>query len=184
MKYIIFILFMFFPLNSYATIKFEIKSKLENTNNIYFKFTQKIDNEIEKGECKISYPKKIYCKYDDIFEKILVSNGKSLVINSKKIKNDLRYNIKNTSLNLILDKDFLVKKLNEIDKIEEDNDMFFFKIKHEDSLVKIFFDKRNYDLRGWSTIDIYQNKVETILFNIETNIIIDQNIFRVQNYIN
>jgi outer membrane lipoprotein-sorting protein len=37
---------------------------------------------------------------------------------------------------------------------------------------------------GWETTDVYQNKVEILISNIEKNIDIDLNIFRVQNYIN
>ena len=111
MKYIYLLLILIFPLNSIAAPIVEIKNKLNNTKNIHFKFIQKISNKIEKGECRISYPKKIYCKYDDVFEKVLVSNGRSLIINSKKIKDYLRYDIKDTPLNLILDKNFLIKIL-------------------------------------------------------------------------
>ena len=32
--------------------------------------------------------------------------------------------------------------------------------------------------------DIYQNRVETKLFNIERNMMINQSLFRIQNYIN
>ena len=182
---IIFVLFFFLlPLSSYASTKSEIKNKLENTNNIYFKFIQNINNKVEKGECKISYPKKILCKYDDVFDKILVSNGRSLIINSKKIKNYLIYKLKDTPLNLILDKNFLLKKINEIEKIEENNEAFFFKINHNDSLLTIFFDKENYDIKGWTTIDMYRNKVETKLLEVRTNMMIDQSIFVVSKYIN
>ena len=91
MKYIIFILIILYPTNIFASSKQLIKKKLEDTDNISFKFIQKIGEKTEQGECIISYPKKIFCKYDDIYNKILVSNGRSLVINSKKIKNYLIY---------------------------------------------------------------------------------------------
>ena len=104
MKYIIFILILLYPLNIFASSKQLIKNKLEETDNISFKFIQKIGKKTERGECIISYPKKIFCKYDDIYNKVLVSNGQSLVINSKKIKNYLRYQLKDTPLDLILDK--------------------------------------------------------------------------------
>ena len=110
MKYIILSIIFFLPAYSYASVKDEIKKKLENTNSIYFRFYQKINDKIEKGNCKLSYPKKIYCKYDDIYNKILVSNGRSLIINSDKIKNYLKYKLKDTALDLILDKKFLIKK--------------------------------------------------------------------------
>ena len=184
MKYITFILIFFYPLNVLASSKEQIKNKLKETNNMSFKFIQKIEKKTEQGECIISYPKKILCRYDDIYNKILVSNGRSLVINSKKIKNYLRYQLKDTSLDLILDKKFLLDKLDQVETIEENDETFSFKIAHNNNLLNIFFDKISYEIKGWTTTDIYLNKVETKLSNVETNIMIDERIFRVQNYIN
>ena len=184
MKYLIFILIFFYPLNIFASSKQLIKDKLEETENISFKFIQKIGKKTEQGDCIISYPKKILCKYDDIYNKILVSNGKSLVINSQKITNYLRYELKDTPLNLILNKKFLLDKLDQVETIKENDETFSFEIVHNNNLLNIFFDKISYEIKGWTTTDIYLNKVETKLFNLETNIMIDERIFRVQNYIN
>ncbi len=184
MKYIIFILIFFYPINILASSKQLIKNKLEETDNISFKFIQKIGKKTERGKCIISYSKKILCKYDDIYNKILVSNGRSLVINSKKIKNYLRYQLKDTPLDLILDKKFLLDKIDQVKTIEENDETFSFKIAHNNNLLNIFFDKISYEIKGWTTTDIYLNKVETKLSNVETNIMIDERIFRVQNYIN
>jgi len=183
-KYLIFILIFFYPLNIFASSKQLIKDKLEETENISFKFIQKIGKKTEQGDCIISYPKKILCKYDDIYNKILVSNGRSLVINSQKITNYLRYQLKDTPLNLILDKKFLLDKLDQVETIKENDETFSFKIVHNNNLLNIFFDKISYEIKGWTTTDIYLNKVETKLSNIETNIMINERIFRVQNYIN
>ena len=106
------------------------------------------------------------------------------MINSKKIKNYLRYQLKDTPLNLILDKKFLLDKLDQVETIEENDETFSFKILHNNNLLNIFFDKISYEIKGWTTTDIYLNKVETKLSNVETNIMIDERIFRVQNYIN
>ena len=106
-----------------------------------FKFIQKIGKKTEKGDCIISYPKKILCKYDDIYNKILVSNGKSLVINSQKITNYLRYELKDTPLNLILNKKFLLDKLDQVETIEENDETFSFKISHNNNLLNIFLIK-------------------------------------------
>ena len=184
MRYIIFILIFFYPINIFASSKEMIKNKLDETDNISFKFIQKIGEKTEHGECIILYPKKILCKYDGKYKKILVSNGKSLVINSKKIKNYLRYQLKDTPLDLILDKKFLLNKLDQVETIEENDETFSFKIIHNKNLLNIFFDKNSYEIKGWTTTDIYLNKVETKLSNIETNIMINDRIFRVQNYIN
>ena len=184
MKYLIFILIFFYPLNIFASSKQLIKNKLEETDNISFKFIQKVGEKTEQGECIISYPKKIFCKYDDIYNKVLVSNGQSLVINSKKIKNYLRYQLKDTPLDLILDKKFLLGKLDQVETIKESDETFSFKIVHNNNLLNIFFDKISYEIKGWTTTDIYLNKVETKLSYIETNIMIDDRLFRIQNYIN
>ena len=184
MRYILFILIFFYPINIFASSKELIKSKLNETDNISFKFIQKIGKKTEKGDCIISYPKKILCKYDDIYNKILVSNGRSLVINSQKITNYLRYQLKDTPLNLILNKKFLLDKLDQVETIKENDETFSFKIVHNNNLLNIFFDKISYEIKGWTTTDIYLNKVETKLSNVETNIMIDERIFRVQNYIN
>ena len=184
MKYIIFILIFFYPLNIFASSKDLIRNKLEKTNNISFKFIQKIGKKIEQGECIISYPKKILCKYDDINNKILVSNGRSLVVNSKKIKNYLRYKLKDTPLDLILDKKFLLEELKQVEVVRENDETFSFEIIHNNNLLNIFFDKKNYEIKGWTTTDIYQNQVETKLLNVEINIMIDEKLFRIQKYIN
>ena len=184
MRYIIFILIFFYPINIFASSKELIKNKLNETDNISFKFIQKIGKKTERGDCIISYPKKILCKYDDIYNKILVSNGRSLVINSQKITNYLRYQLKDTPLNLILDKKFLLDKLDQVETIKENDETFSFKIVHNNNLLNIFFDKISYEIKGWTTTDIYLNKVETKLSNVETNIMINERIFRVQNYIN
>ena len=184
MRYIIFFLIFFYSSNVFASSTEQIKNKLKETNNMSFKFIQKIGKKTEQGKCIITYSKKILCKYDDIYNKILVSNGRSLVINSKKIRNYLRYQLKDTPLNLILDKKFLLDKLDQVETIEENDETFSFKIVQDNNLLNIFFDKTNYEIKGWTTTDIYLNKVETKLSNVEINIMIDERIFRVQNYIN
>ena len=106
------------------------------------------------------------------------------MINSKKINNYLRYQLKDTPLNLILDKKFLLDKLDQVETIKENDETFSFKITYKNNLLNIFFDKISYEIKGWTTTDIYLNKVETKLSNVETNIMIDERIFRVQNYFN
>ena len=184
MKFLIFILILLYPMNIFASSKQFIKSKLEETDNISFRFTQKIGQKTEQGKCIISYPKKILCNYDSLYKKILVSNGKSLVINSEKITNYLRYQLKDTPLNLILDKKFLLDKLDSVETIQETDETFFFEIIHNNNLLNIFFDKKSYEIKGWTTTDVYLNTVETKLFDIETNMMINKKLFKIQNYIN
>ena len=103
------IIFFFLTLNSNADVKKKIIQNLENTKNLNFKFEQNINGKIENGNCTIEYPKKIFCEYARSNNKILVSNGKSLVV--KTISSYYRYPLEKTPLNVILDKNILIKKI-------------------------------------------------------------------------
>ena len=142
------------------------------------------NNNIEKGECTILYPKRILCKYYDIYNKILVSNGKSLVINSDKIKNYYRYPLDKTPLNFILDKKFIISKMKEVENDKNYPFYYVFNFEFENNLIKIFFDKVSLDLIGWETKDIYQNQIQTFLSDININVNVEEKIFSLQKYIN
>ena len=108
-KYYLILLLFFFLINkSSASIKNDILNKLNFIENISFDFEQNINDKIEKGTCILQYPKKIFCKYDLSNKKILVSNGKSLVI--KTISSYYIYPLKETPLEIILDKKYTMTK--------------------------------------------------------------------------
>ena len=155
MRYIIFFLILFYPSNVFASSTEQIKNKLKETNNMSFKFIQKIGKKTEQGECIISYPKKIFCKYDDIYNKVLVSNGKSLVI--KTISSYYIYPLKETPLELILDKKYLIDIISKSKNYHVDENFVAFKFFKNESEVNIFFDKKTLNLMGWQTVDLYQN---------------------------
>ena len=76
--FLFFFLFIFTSISS-AEMKDRILQNLKDTENLDFKFEQNINGKIENGNCTIEYPKKIFCEYVRSNNKILVSNGKSLV---------------------------------------------------------------------------------------------------------
>ena len=85
MKKIIFVIIIIFNISFFAeaSIKNKIKNNFKKTENISFNFKQTIGEKTENGNCIIEYPKKIYCKYNNFKKKIIVSNGKSLVIKNR-----------------------------------------------------------------------------------------------------
>ena len=184
-KSLIFFFILFLNLNAHSSSNQQIINHLKNINSLQFKFIQRIDNDnIEKGECIILYPKRIFCEYHDVYNKILVSNGKSLVINSDKIKNYYRYPLDKTPLNFILDKNFLISKMNAAQ--DDKNYPFYhvFNFEYEKNFIKVFFDKKSLDLIGWETKDIYQNLIQTFLSDIDINIDVEEKIFSIQKYTN
>jgi outer membrane lipoprotein-sorting protein len=175
-KYILILIFFILISNSKAEIKEKIIENLQNVENLEFKFEQNINGKIENGICTIKYPKKIYCKYSKN-NKILVSNGKSLVIKTET--SFYRYSLKKTPLNLILDKRFLIKKINFLEENIIDKNLINFTIIENDNEIDVFFDIKTFNLVGWKTRDIYQNTNITYLSSIETNKEITKNLFKI-----
>ncbi len=184
MKNLILLIFILSTTSVNASVKSQIISNLISTENLKFQFQQKINEKIETGNCIISYPKKIFCEYDDFYQKVLVSNGKSLLINSNKNDQFYRYALEKTPLNLILDKEFIIEKIDLMKQEININSSYKFQLDYENLEIAIFFDEKNLNLRGWTTMDIYQNKVETNLSSVETNILVDEKIFDIRNYTN
>ena len=174
-KYFFFIfIYLFFFSNSQADNKDKIIENLESTKNLSFNFEQNINGKIENGNCIIQYPKKIYCEYIKN-NKILVSNGKSLVIKTKT--SFYRYPLNKTPLNLILDKNFLIEKIRNLKEKKLNKDYINFEIVENDAEINVFFDDKSYNLVGWQTKDIYQNINVTYFSSIKINQKIDQNLF-------
>ena len=174
--FLIFFLFVSTSISN-AEIKDKIVQNLKNIENLDFKFEQNINGKIENGNCTIQYPKKIFCEYARSNNKILVSNGKSLVIKTRT--SYYRYPLEKTALNLILDKNFLINKIYDLEERIVDNSLINFTILDGDNEVNIFFDKQTYDLIGWQNTDIYQNFNITFLSSIRKNRVLSKNLFKI-----
>ena len=174
-KYFFILIFIIFSNETLASIKKEIIKNLNDIDNLSFNFEQNINGKLEKGKCTIQYPKKIFCKYDLSNGKILVSNGKSLVI--KTITSYYLYPLEKTPLNFILDKKFLLSKIQNLKQNSLDENYISFKFYENDNQLNIFFNKKNYNLIGWQTVDVYQNLSMTYLSSITKNQKIDKNLF-------
>ena len=175
-KNLILLFFVFFFTEVLASNKKNIIQNLNNIENLSFNFEQNINGKIENGNCIIQYPKKIFCRYNQGNKKILVSNGKSLVI--KTLSSYYIYPIEKTPLSLILDKNYIIKKINESNENFINEKFINFKFIENENEVRIFFSKKNYNLVGWQTIDIYQNLSITYLSSILKNTKINKNIFK------
>ena len=119
------VLIIFSILNFYnpvfSSIKEKIISQMKLTNNLSFNFIQTIDNKKENGKCIIKYPKKIWCEYNNSNKKIIVSNGKSLVIKNSNKGSYYLYPLSRTPLNFLLDKTYLISKIKIIEPREIDS---------------------------------------------------------------
>ena len=174
--FLTFFLFIYTSISN-AEIKDKIVQNLKDTKNLDFKFEQNVNGKIENGNCTIEYQKKIFCEYARSNNKILVSNGKSLVIKTRT--SYYRYPLEKTALNLILDKNFLINKIYDLEERIVDNSLINFTILNQDNEINIFFDKKTYDLVGWQNTDIYQNFNITFLSSIRKNRVLSKNLFKI-----
>ena len=174
-----FFIFFFLIFNSFSNAEVidKIIKNLKDTKNLDFNFEQNINGKIENGNCTIEYPKKIFCEYARSNNKILVSNGKSLVIKSNS--SYYRYPLEKTPLNLILDKKYLINKISDVEARIVNKSLINFTIFDENNEINIFFDNQTYDLIGWQNTDIYQNFNITFLSSIRKNRVLSKNLFKI-----
>ena len=175
------VLIIFFILNFYnpvfSSTKEKIISQMQLTNNLSFNFIQTIDNKNENGKCIIKYPKKIWCEYDNSNKKIIVSNGKSLVIKTANKGSYYLYPLSKTPLNILLDKNYLISKIKTLESREIDGKYLNFKFFENNNEINVFFDIKSLNLIGWQTEDIYQNLVITFISSVKINQKINNKIF-------
>ena len=174
-KYYSLIFILLLISESKATTKDAIIENLKEIKNLEFNFEQNIKGKIERGNCVLQYPKKIYCKYDLRNQKILVSDGKSLVI--KTLTSYYYYPLERTPLNHILNKDFLLKKIGNLNERIIDDKFINFNFFENENEINLFFHKDTYELIGWQTLDIYQNFSITYLSGIKKNLKINEKLF-------
>ena len=173
----IFFFILIFHSGVNASIKEKIILKLKKTNNLSFNFNQKIEEKNENGNCVIKYPKKMYCEYNNVNKKIIVSNGKSLVIKNRNSGTYYRYPLAKTPLIYLLDKNYLIKKINTLKSRDIENKYLNFTILEKNNEINIFFDKKTFNLIGWQIEDIYQNLTITFISSIKTNLEINEKFF-------
>ena len=158
-----------------ASIKKNVIQNILKTDNLSFNFEQNINGKTENGSCILSYPKKIFCEYNLPNKKILVSNGNSIVI--KTLSSYYIYPLERTPLHLILNKDFILNKIKELDERVVQNKFINYKFFENNYEINIFFDFKTYNLIGWQTVDLYQNLSITYLSSIIKNQKFDASIF-------
>ena len=78
----------------------------------------------------------------------------------------------------LLDKEYIIFKIRILEPREIDDKYINFEIIENDNKINIFFDKKNLNLIGWQTEDIYQNLSVTFISSVKINQKIDKKKFR------
>ena len=85
----IFFIYFFFINTSQASLQEKIINKLIATKTLSFNFKQQISDKEEIGNCFIKYPLLMKCNYQNLKQKTIISNGKTLAVIKKKIQKNL-----------------------------------------------------------------------------------------------
>tara|TARA_B100001750_G_C15268336_1_gene476215 strand:- start:79 stop:657 length:579 start_codon:yes stop_codon:yes gene_type:complete len=175
-----FFVYLFFVNSSFADLQKNLINKITATKTLSFKFKQQIGNKEEVGNCFIKYPLLMKCDYQNLKQKSIISNGKSVAIIKKKYKKVYLYPIKSTPLFIILKKEKILNLIrnNKPTKINSEIIEFTFAEKNSDKL-KIYFDKNSLEFKGWKTKDTYSNNVNFVISNLKTNNVIKDEFFKI-----
>ena len=185
LKKILFFFNIFFILffTSYAfasDLQKDLINKLTATSTLTFNFIQKISDKEEIGNCFIKYPLLMKCNYKNLKQKILISNGKKVVIIKKKYKKIYSYPIEVTPLFFILKKEKIINLIRKTQPTYINSNLIEFKfIDKKENIIKIFFDKNSLNFKGWETTDAYSNYVSFKINNLITNNQIMNSFFKI-----
>jgi len=161
---------IFFCVNAKGSEKDRIIENLKKINSIKFNFTQ-ISNEItENGNCLIVYPKKMRCLYEEEDKEIIVNDDYLFLINKKENKN-YNYNIKDTPLGVMLDKENIIEKLLKVEKFNktDKNIIAIIDLNSQES-IEIYFSLKELNIVGWKIRNYDESNLEFLMKNISINI--------------
>ena len=176
----IFFIYLFSVSISLADLQKNLINKLTATKTLSFDFKQKISEKEEMGNCFIKYPLLMKCNYQNLKQKTVISNGKTVAVIKKKYKKIYKYPLKSTPLFFILKKEKIINLIRKTQPTEINSNLIVFKfINQKKNIVKILFDKNSLDLKGWQTKDAYSNDVSFIINNLKINNQIVDDFFKI-----
>ncbi len=165
---------------SYADIQTKIINKITSIKTLSFNFEQQIGEKKENGKCTIKYPLLMNCDYYNYKQKTIISNGKTVAIIKKKYKKIYLYPIKTTLLFTVLKKEKIFNLVRNIEPTKEDENLVVFNaVGKKNNNLKILFDEKTFNLKGWQTVDVYSNNVSFVISDLIINQKIDDKIFKI-----
>ena len=171
--------YLLFVNYSQANFQEQLINKYKAINTLSFDFTQRIGNKIELGNCYIKYPLLMKCEYPKK-RKSIIANGKKFAIVKRRYKKIYHYPLKKTPLFYLLNKENILNVIQNHKPILINSNIIEYELTDNNlNKVNIFFDKKSLELSGWKTIDTYSNEVSFLIKNIEINILIKNEIFKI-----
>ena len=152
-----------------ADLQKNLIKKLTDIKTLSFDFEQKISDKNETGNCVIKYPLLMKCNYQNKKQKTIISNGRTVAIVKKKYKKVYTYPVKITLFSFILKKENIINLIRESEGVKINDNLIVFEFFKKKKNIKIFFDPKSLNLKGWKTKDAYSNNVSFLIKNLEFN---------------
>ena len=172
--YTVLTVLLFFCNQLNASEKNKIIENLKKINSLQFNFTQLSSDGQENGSCILIYPKKMRCIYDEQKKEIIINDDYLYLINKEANKN-YNYSIKDTPLEVILDKKILIEKLSNIEKFNVTNNFIIATVDISSAeSVDIYFEPKNFTILGWRIKNYEKSTLEFMMKNIIVNVNSDE----------
>ena len=177
--FLVIFFYLFFINYSQANFQEKLINKYKTIDTLSFDFKQKIGDKVEFGNCYIKYPLLMKCEYPKK-KKSIISNGKKFAIVKRRYKKIYYYPLKKTPLFYLLNKENILNVIQNYEPTLINLNLIEYELTDNNlSKVNIFFDKNSLEFLGWKTMDAYSNEVNFLIRNIETNIPIKDEIFKI-----
>ena len=134
------------------------------------------------GKFYIQRPGKIRFNYDAPSGYRVISDGKSVVIDNKKLNTMDLYPLSKTPLKLLLDRRIDLSG-NKVKSVREENDLTTIRLADKsvfgNSEITMMFDPKSYELRQWTITDAQGKDTTVMIFNVQEGVRFDPAIFTV-----
>jgi outer membrane lipoprotein-sorting protein len=134
------------------------------------------------GKFFIQRPGRIRFNYEAPSNIRVIADGKSVVVNNRKLDTWDIYPLSKTPLKLLLD-DRIDLSANSVRKVEEAADLTTIVMGNKsvfgDAEITLLFDPKSYELRQWTVKDAQGKETTVMIFNVQTDVKIDQKLFKV-----
>lgn len=166
-----------------AEVAQEIADKFSSVRSMSGEFVQfGPRGEQTGGKFYIQRPGKIRFNYDAPSAYRVISDGKSVVIDNKKLNTSDLYPLSKTPLKLLLD-DRIVLSGKRLKKVTQENDMTTVTLADKsvfgNSTITLMFEPGTHALKQWTIRDASGKDTTVMIFNVKEGVKIDPGLFKI-----
>jgi outer membrane lipoprotein-sorting protein len=134
------------------------------------------------GQFYIERPGKLRFDYEAPSNFRVTADGRSVVMENRRLQTADLYSLSSTPLQLILN-DRIDLSGGRVREVIQDDDLTTIRIADRslfgDSTITMMFDPESYDLRQWTITDAQGRDTTVMIFNVEQGVTFDPSIFRI-----